>query len=687
MIRISSRLLLAALVTCKLLGADEGSDLGTLEVRPMDADEPFAGIFSDANLMRFEQDVEGLPASRVLGVKEAMFIPGVQGDPIKAIKFIGGVSSLNDGSGELFLYASKPEESSFSLNRLPLGYVFHGFGIHSVIAPEAIAQINAYLGGFDAAYGNAIGGVIDITPAYPKGSDSGYMHMGIYNASFGLDVGLGEDTALYLGGRRSYFDLLLEAVGKGTGTLSEDTNTTYTQFPNYYDLSMLLGHQYSPGNYLSLEAVGAFDAITINSQENAIKDPEATGEIDAKQGFVSVGVRHQGSYGIYRTNTVAYNLYSTSRVSLFGGYYLDNVFNRTGVNHQSIVDIGRHRIVAGAEADHIALPLDMNISKPPRDDDVDYDFTTAQKYRIDETYRFTTGAVFVEDIYRPDDHWSLRYGVRAGVTDYNRLGLYADPRMGAVYTFSPGATLGLSAGRYTRVPTGYKITRDLGNPDLDYERAWHLLLRGELPFAQGGTLSIEPFYKRYEALAIDDNVTQFESEGEGYAYGFDLSAKYRDDTWYFFGAYTYTRSERQLYGNDDELYRFYGEVPHVAQLIGSWRFAPEWALSLLAKYNSGKPYTPVVGTYIDASDPTKPRVRPLYGEPFSERLDDYFTLNIKIAQQVKIANGDRLEWSFELMNATNHRNISDILYDENYKIRGYVEQLPLLPWLDITYRF
>ncbi len=128
------------LLTCRVFAAQE-SDLGVVEVRPLENDEPFAGVFGEPNLMRFEQDVEGLPAQRVLGVKEAMFIPGVQGDPIKAIKFIGGVSSLNDGSGELFLYASKPEESSFSLNRMPLGYIFHGFGIHSVIAPRVVHEL------------------------------------------------------------------------------------------------------------------------------------------------------------------------------------------------------------------------------------------------------------------------------------------------------------------------------------------------------------------------------------------------------------------------------------------------------------------------------------------------------------------------------------------------------------------
>ena len=115
----------------------------------------------------------------------------------------------------------------------------------------------------------------------------------------------------------------------------------------------------------------------------------------------------------------------------------------------------------------------------------------------------------------------------------------ADPRAGVVYTTRDDAHFSLSGGRYTRVPSGYKLADDLGNPDLGYERAWHLLLHADAHVGSGGTVSVEPFYKWYEDLAIDDNLTQYSSSGEGYAYGFDLSAKYRNDAWYFYGTYTY----------------------------------------------------------------------------------------------------------------------------------------------------
>lgn len=663
-------------------------DLGTVEVNASAYDEEaFGDLFGTPQIIKFEHDIAGAPASRVLTTKEAMFIPGVQGDPVKAVKFLGGVSSVGDGNGELYLYASKPEESLYTLNHLPLGYLYHGFGIHSVLSPETISQINAYLAAFDSSYGNAMGGVIDISPKYPEGKDSGYIHAGIYDASFGMDLALGDDVSLYLGGRRSYYDLALDAVGKSTGTLSEDTNTTYTQFPNYYDITALLGFTLDTSNYFSLEFITASDALTINTTENAVKDPEATGEIDAKQSFMTLGARHQGYYGDYRSNTLLYWLQSSSSTRLFDDYFIDTVFERSGLFHQSTFDIDDHRIISGVEATRLYIPLDMYVPQPPRDDDVDFDLTCATKYRIDDDYEIYSGALFLQDVYRPDEHWTLRYGMRAGQSDYNALGSYVDPRASVVYGFDSGAHLSISGGRYTQIPQGFKLIDDLGNPDLGYERAWHLLLHADTPIGEHATLSLEPFYKDYEALAISDDSVNYDNTGNGFAYGFDLSAKWRSDTWLLSGAYTYIYSRRQLNTADDEKYRFYGEIPHTLQLLGSWRFAPTWAFSVLSKYSSGIAYTPVIGTYESSCNGEAARLRPIYGDPFSKRLDDYFTLNVKIAQELRFSGGSRLEWSFEVMNATNNENRSDILYNDDYTIKGYVTQLPLLPWFDVTYRF
>lgn len=669
-----------------------GADLGTVDIRGTgeSSEEPASGftdVFTAPEYVEQRSYLPDAPAQKRMTADEAMFIPGVQGDPLKALKSLSGITSMSDMTGELYIYGSKPEESQFSLNHLPIGYVYHMFGIHSVLSPEAIEQIDAYLGGFDVTYGDAMGGVIDITPHYPTGSDSGFVHAGIYDASGGMDVAISDDVSLFVGARRSYFDLLLGAVGKATGTLDEESNTTYTQFPNYWDATALLDYRIGDGHALSVEMLAAQDGLTIQTYENAVKDPEATGNIDNSSGFFSGGVRYRYEGRRYSAQTLGYYNYTYSDTELFTDYYMRFESQRYGLFHQSDYELDEHLLSFGLEANHLDIPLDLNISRPPSPNNPDFDFTTEEKIRVDETIRVDTLALFLQDTWHLTDDLSLRYGVRYSTTDYQGFKNLVDPRAAAVYRLNDYDALSLSVGRYSQMPEGFKTQEDFGSTTLSFEHSMHYMLAynhvdGRMEW------SIQPFYKEFTQLAIDvldvnGTTESYGSTGQGNAYGLDLSAKYRDGRYYGFIAYTYLSARRQVDTSDPTKYPFYGDIPHTFQMLGSVRFWDDWAFSVLTKYNSGKPYTPIVGTYTDSTS----RVRPIYGELFSERLPDYFTLNLKIAQQIALGGREQLTWSFELMNATNHRNVSSIRYDDNYNVEGYINQLPLLPWFDVTYRF
>ena len=170
--------------------------------------DAFDDLFKTPEYFETPQYVPAMPSQKRMTKEEAMFVPGGQGDPIKAIQSLSGVTALGDLSGELYIYGSKPEETLTTINHLPIGYLFHMGGLHSVIAPEAIDQIDAYMAGFDVTYGNAMGGVIDVTPSYPKDDLGGYGHLGLYDASAGINVALTDEVGFYFGARRSYFDLL-----------------------------------------------------------------------------------------------------------------------------------------------------------------------------------------------------------------------------------------------------------------------------------------------------------------------------------------------------------------------------------------------------------------------------------------------------------------------------------------------
>lgn len=179
--------------------------LDTIEVNADAETAPEAEVKSDAayagdSVFQKEGYLKSAPMQKQISGKRALEVAGTNGDPVKALKtFAGVVSSNNDSSSEIYIHGSKPRETRFHLNHFPVGYLFHLGGMHSVIAPEMVDQIDAYLGGFDVSYG-AMGAIVDITPKYPTGSGKGRVHIGLYDADFAYDAKLGKNTSLFIGG-------------------------------------------------------------------------------------------------------------------------------------------------------------------------------------------------------------------------------------------------------------------------------------------------------------------------------------------------------------------------------------------------------------------------------------------------------------------------------------------------------
>ncbi|GDY13610.1 membrane protein [Planctomycetota bacterium] len=620
------------------------------------------------------------PLQKQISVREAMDLPGVLGDPLKAVASLPGV--VTGGRGEFLVHGSKEGESSPNLNHLPVGYLFHLGSLHSVLSPEAIDQIDVYLGGFDTTYGDAVGGVIDVTPRYPIGSNSGYVHLGLLDSSLGFDVGLGDGWNLSFHGRRSYIDLLIPVdTFNGGGGDDKDRITT---FPNYYDANLVLAWT-SGRHQVSLESLLAEDEFGAELRENKVKDPAATGPLEAKYGFSSTGLRWKYDAGAYRAMTLVGYLYQWTDFRI-GELNLDLTTNTWTLYHLSTLTEGPHELSAGFEIQYVNTPVRGKISNPPEDDEVDFDLTSAQVYQLDQNIDNTNYSVFVQDTVRLDERVRLRLGVRGEFADFGAYRPVAMPRGALVVDVTKTDSLALSVGQYSQRPEGYKFADQLGNPRLTDERADHYSLAWNHRASDLGEWSIEPFYKHLYDLAVVDQTARYSSSGTGNAYGVDVAGKIRGTSWYLSLAYAYQQAKRQLSAEDPGKYSFYGDVTHTAQLAGSWQFATQWSASFLAKYATGQPFTPIVGTYTYTDTNGTTRLRPVYGKPYSDRFPDYFQLNLRAAYTTTIS-GSPLELALEVINATNHKNVQGIEYDDQYKKKGESTGLPLLASLNATLRF
>ncbi len=634
--------------------------------------------------------MKSAPSQKQITTKQALQIAGTNGDPLKALKsFAGVVSTNNDNGSELYIHGSKPRETSFSINHLPVGYLFHLGGLHSVIAPEMTSQIDAYLGGFDVSY-QAMGAVIDVTPKYPEGKNGGRIHLGMYDADFAYDGKIGENTNFFISARRSYFDLIAKKVMDELDKDEKDESkkTTFTLFPQFYDAQFMLTH--TMGNHIfSLEAIMANDKMKLFDTMDKDKDPKAVGKINTDVKFNTVGARWIYNGDNFVSNTLAYRKYYKENIELFNdNYFVDTSTTNLGIYHQSVFELEKHKPMVGFEISTNKAPLKAKIMAPEFED-FEGPISKQKVVSLDKTYNATSYTIFAQDIWdiKPNQH--LRYGVRAWETNFQKFGSGVDPRLAYVYDFSDDFTISAAVGKYSQLPQVLYVMDGFGNPKIDtYEFSNHYTLSFQKKFSDDSELVIEPYFKTFDNLAIDDKELNYKAVGEGEAYGMDITYTKKIDNFNIIAAYTYVKAKRQIYANDKKQYRFQGDIPNTLQVSTNYKFDNGWRVSSFLKYNDGAVYTPIKSTEDYVVD-GKTYKNPIYGEPYSARLPSNFDLDIQVGKTIKYANNQSLEFSLEFMNISSllRKNVAGIEYNDDFEKDGEYHQMGFLPAFHINYRF
>jgi len=431
----------------------------------------------------------------------------------------------------------------------------------------------------------------------------------------------------------------------------------------------------------------ARDGFGIETREEAVTDPSASGEVAGAYGFTTAGVRWRYDAGAYRGNSLlSYTRYS-ERMRIFDDFATDVESDLCTLYHVSTFESGPHDVAAGVEVSFLQLPVEATLPLLSDVDEVDPDLTSAPVFVLDELFDMTVVSLFAQDTVEVAEGLRVRFGLRLEDGCLPTYDPYAMPRGAIVFDATESDVFSAAAGRYASRPAVYKYLEDIGNPSITDERSSQYSLSWKHRFGETGSLTVEPYYKTLDHLALSDPVSRFLNTGEGSAYGVSIGAKLRGEAWYFDASYAWQEAERQLTSDDPERYSFFGDVTHSLQLGFSFRAGPRWSAGFLAKAATGQPYTPVEGTYLYTDTDGSNRIRPIWGTPYSERLPAFFTLNARTAYAVRRDDGSSLELSAEIINLTNHVNVNGIRYNSTYDQVGYTIGLPFVPSLNLTYRW
>jgi hypothetical protein len=261
---------------------------------------------------------------------------------------------------------------------------------------------------------------------------------------------------------------------------------------------------------------------------------------------------------------------------------------------------------------------------------------------------------------------------------YARLDWALDPRAALAFRAAPGLVLSTAAGVYHQPVDPVDLSAVFGSPALPPARAVHATLSVEKWLTETTSVAVTGFYRALDGLAVRSPLPTPElaralvPDGHGRSAGIDVVARralaHGTLAWL---TYSLGRSQRWTAQGAARPLDF--DQTHVLTAIASHRRGA-WTVSGRARYATGMPRTPVVGSFFDASAGT---YQPGFGAPNSARLPAFFQLDAR-ADRALVAGPVTVTLYLDVQNLTGRRNAEEIVYARDFTSSAYLTGPPLL---------
>jgi hypothetical protein len=632
-------------------------------------------------------------------------VPGAANDPLQAIYALPGVTfSTGDGPGgtEPVIRGSAPQDNAYFIDLIPASYLFHLFG-NSIFDKNIISSFDLYPAAFSSKYGNATGGIIDVTLRKPKNQDfTTTLHTSFLSAGAMVETGIGDNQSLYATFRRSTMDLLIDADDIGD---DEDEGFKIDKLPISSDYQLKYNWQVNDSNSLSFVAAGAADSLAVTfdkTNQEALRDPDFAGPASLKKGFDSQGVVWNW-LGSGRELTGIFS-HIGSRDSLIYGKaqhektdsdrYLSRLFYK-----QELGD--SHTLSTGLSLEDIKYKLDFN-AKLVACNDLDPECSTVDASYVvyKETLDVLAHEVYVEDKWSITNKQALTLGVNYNSDDYLSDGRI-EPRARYDYQINDKLSSYVSAGQYSQLPQLREMIDVLGNPNLSTVKSDHFVWGISQTLGSGWKWNTDVYYKNMTDIVIsaeqDSTAKNYSNGAKGNAYGIEfLLRKDLTDRWYGWASLSLAKSDRTKIATGETV-QFEHDKPILFNLVANRRLGDYWLLGFRWTYQSGGRYTPIVDLVPSSTNPSV--LEPVYGQLNSQQYPDYHRLDLR-AEYTRPKNWGYWKFYVDILNAYGRKNVTGYEYAPDGKKLispppGYGKHVPVtqktsddfFPSIGLEFRF
>jgi TonB dependent receptor/TonB-dependent Receptor Plug Domain len=622
------------------------------------------------------------PGKTSLSGEELSRVPGTGGDPMKAIQSLPGVAVADDTSGDPAVRGARPSDNAYFVDFLPVGYLFHLGGFASVFNADLIQRFSLSSAAWSPEYGNAVGAVFDVALRQPR---SDRLHakadFSLLGANALVEGPIGGDISFFLAARRSWFDLLAK-----TGEDKEE-GVTYT-VPVYSDSQGRLLWRPTPDTRLRLDFSTANDRIAYTVKNNSkagARDPLLVGDSSSRQAFNSLAAVLETDLGTGLSNRIALGRMQRTDQASVGAAGNAKLGTTTTYLRQQLqwVVSENHDLTLGGSLQSALVDVDLDFNFPRCTEfDPNCDITSAPRLVSKQQSRQNAADLYINDRWQFATDWAVTTGLRLNRDDYLKHSS-VEPRVTLEHNWSANTVLSVGAGRHSQAPSIDQSIARIGNPNLKPLESTHLVLGITQQLAEGWSWRTEVYGKRFENYAVADPVLNYRNGASGTARGAELLVR-KDPSGPGWGALSgfaslsLSRASRKIDASGEQ-FPFDFDQPVIATVVANYKLSDRWQFGAKWTYHTGSPYTPVVGTgqYPDG------RVRPVYGSVNSQRVPDYHRLDLRVDHRFT----PRLTGYLELINAYARKNVAGYSYSPDYKTRGEILQLSVLPSFGIKYEY
>ena len=662
------------------------------EQRPIELSQnrsilPIAAIYGEPSRMI---QIDRWAGRSTLNLNTMRRLPQVGGyDAVRSIQLLPGVVGTNESSSVFQVRGGKSDENLVTFDDYTLYHLDHFFGVFSAFNGNSIKNIRIHKGWFPASFGGRTSSLVRITG---KDGDRDLTRvtadLNFFSANVLLESPLFEDKVTFvLAGRRSFTDVLFSPAYQSlfTGLYDESITQPGGQTVNpfdangepkfhFYDVTSKLSFRPHPGESVQLSFYSGRDDLNLTYPVSFQNGANIIYQDESQWGNNGGSIRWNKKWTDQRNTALvaSHSVYKSrlnalDQVDNLQFQTIDSVFSNQLMMLQETALKFETRIYAQGQKITMGAKLLGNEIALTEEDSQGLSSTRSES-RL-------SSSIYAQDELKIEENISANIGARFTYYRGTR-NIYFEPRIAIDWTITDKLSIKGSYGHFAQTVRRIRPqSLFLNSPDL-----WRLSNASDVPVLQTKYLSLgglidagqlnidmEAYHKTSTGMIVDPGQHQIVAENvydnfwtaSGRTIGADLMIQKTTGSHSGWATFSVAKATIEIDGLDYET-----SASGVNTYESKWVYMyklPKWNISTTFIYGSGKPFTPVLGTFDFSHVNGNTQVYPAIGRVNMAWLPAYHRLDLSLTYSFQMAMSNA-SLSLAVFNIYNQNNLKDRQY-------------------------